>query len=101
MIARSPRSWLLGLTTACLVFFALGPVLAESDATVIHAGQLLAIPGESPRSNRSIVLRGDRIVDVVDGFIDPKKFGPGTNYLDLSGHFVLPGLMHMHVHLLG
>jgi imidazolonepropionase-like amidohydrolase len=101
MIPRSQRSWLLGLTTACLVFLALEPVLAESDVTVIHAGQLLAIPGESPRSNRSIVLRGDRIVDVVDGFIDPGNFGPGTNYLDLSGYFVLPGLMDMHVHLLG
>jgi imidazolonepropionase-like amidohydrolase len=101
MTARLPRPWLLGLVSACLVLLALEPVLAESEVMVIHAGQLLAIPGESPRPNRSIVLRGDRIVDVVDGLIDPEKFGLGTKYLDLSGYFVLPGLMDMHVHLLG
>ena len=36
--------------------------------TLIHAGDLLAVPGESIRSNQTIVVVDDRIVDVVSGF---------------------------------
>ncbi len=74
---------------------------AAADITLIHAGQLLAVPGERPESEQTIVVDGDRIVDVVDGFVAASAFGADTQIIDLRDHFVLPGLMDMHVHLQG
>jgi len=72
------------------------PAVAE-PVTVIHAGTLLAVPGEQPRRSVSIVTRGRRVVEIRDGFIDL----PGARTVDLRDQFVLPGLMDMHVHLRG
>lgn len=74
---------------------------AAADITLIHAGQLLAVPGERPVTRQTIVVDGDRIVDVVDGFVEASAFGADTQTIDLRDHFVLPGLMDMHVHLQG
>ena len=73
-------------------------VFANEHTTVIHAGTLLAVPGDAPRREQSIILEGNRIVRVEDGFT---AVGAGETLIDLSGKFVLPGLMDMHVHLLG
>jgi imidazolonepropionase-like amidohydrolase len=69
----------------------------EEPVTVIHAGTLLAVPGQPPRRNVSIVTRGRRIVEVRDGFIDV----PGARVVDLRDSFVLPGLIDSHVHFEG
>ena len=74
---------------------------ADAEITLVHAGQLLAVPGERPVREQTIVVDGERIVDVVDGYADPASYGAGTTVVDLSDHFVLPGLMDMHVHLQG
>jgi imidazolonepropionase-like amidohydrolase len=74
---------------------------ADAEITLVHAGQLLAVPGERPAREQTIVVDGKRIVEVVDGYADPASYGAGTAVVDLSDHFVLPGLMDMHVHLQG
>ena len=83
----------------------MGPgVLFAADAkptTVIHAGTLLAIPGQSTQSQQSIVLGGNRIISVQDGFVDVSSLEGEVRLVDLSDQFVLPGLMDMHVHLTG
>jgi imidazolonepropionase-like amidohydrolase len=71
---------------------------ADEGTTIIHAGTLLAVPGEAPDRNQSIIINGDRIVRVEDGFTPAAS---GERLIDLSDKFVLPGLMDMHVHLLG
>lgn len=73
---------------------------AQEYTTVIHAGTLLAIPGESPKSQQTITIRGNRIISVDDGFTDPEVIDGQVRVIDLSDKFVLPGLMDMHVHLL-
>ncbi len=74
---------------------------AEEDrVTVVHAGQLLAIPGEEVVGERTIVVVNDRISQVVTGFVDATEFSKDAVYIDWSDRFVLPGLMDMHVHLL-
>ena len=73
---------------------------AFADIQLIHAGQLLAVPGGSVASNQTIVVDGDRVVEVRDGFADAAEFD-AASVIDLSDHFVLPGLMDMHVHLQG
>jgi len=68
---------------------------------VIHAGALLAIPGQPPAGNSTLLIRGDRIERVESGFLSPADLDePGAAVHDLSDRFVLPGLMDAHVHLL-
>ncbi|MEE2525356.1 amidohydrolase family protein [Hyphobacterium sp. HN65] len=69
---------------------------AQDDITVIHAGWLLAVPGEAPAEEQSIVISGDRIERIEDGFIEID----GAEIIDLSDQYVLPGLIDSHVHLL-
>ena len=78
------------------------PVAAQAqDIIIVHAGTLLAVPGAAPRSEQTILIEGNRITTVADGFTDPATLGSSTRLIDLSDKFVLPGLMDMHVHLLG
>ncbi|MEZ5459430.1 MAG: amidohydrolase family protein [Steroidobacteraceae bacterium] len=104
------HSWYLGalLALAASTGIAQGrPVAATGGAdgaiTVIHAGTLLAAPPANPRQRQTIVIRGDRVVEIRDGFVDPQAFvAAGTAapaLVDLSTHFVLPGLIDAHVHL--
>jgi imidazolonepropionase-like amidohydrolase len=72
-----------------------------AGTTLIHAGELLAVPGDRPDSRQTIVVENDRIVDVVDGFADPAGYGEDVELVDLKDSFVMPGLMDMHVHLQG
>ncbi|MBO6796370.1 amidohydrolase family protein [Maricaulis sp.] len=69
----------------------------EAPLTVIHAGQLLAVPGETPLSEQSIFVRDGMIESVQAGYASPD----GAEIIDLSDQFVLPGLIDSHVHLQG
>ena len=84
-----------------LVLLSAHTLYAEEHTTLIHAGTLLAVPGESPKTNQTITVRGNRITGIDDGFINPAGVAGQVTLVDLSGMFVLPGLMDMHVHLLG
>ena len=68
----------------------------EQPLTVIHAGTLLDRPGRAPRRNASILVRGNRIERVEDGFAAVPE---GARLIDLRDSFVLPGLIDSHVHL--
>ncbi len=89
----------LRIFTAFLLTVFCGSALAET--ILIHAGELLAIPGESPRRAQTIIVEGERITDVRDGYLAAGEFDGDVRVLDLKNHFVLPGLMDMHVHLQG
>jgi len=85
---------------ATLLFLGLG-IPAAADTTLIHAGELLAVPGESPSSRQTIVVEDNKIVEVVSGFANAADFDGNVAVIDLRDKFVLPGLMDMHVHLQG
>ena len=90
-------------TALALALFAATPATAQDQAvpapapkiTFIHAGQLLATPGQAPRGNSTIVVRDGKIVEVRDGFAVPEG---GATLVDLKDRYVLPGLIDMHVH---
>ncbi len=71
------------------------------DVTLIHAGELLAVPGDTPSRNMTIVIEDDRVRSVESGFVDAASIDGGATVIDLRQHFVMPGLMDMHVHLQG
>ena len=72
----------------------------NQQTLLIHAGNLLAVPGEAPVQRQSIIVRGNLIDSVVDGYVDPASLGGEVQLVDLSDKFVLPGLIDAHVHLL-
>ena len=78
------------------------PALAD-DVDIIHAGRLLAVPGEAPVSEHSVVIRNGEIVSVAAGYVDAAAAGAGPDddveIHDLRSMFVLPGLIDGHVHI--
>ncbi len=76
------------------------PAVARDKVKLIEAGWLLAVPGQPPLRQRTIVVRNDRIDRIDTGYTDPGSItGADVERIDLRDRFVLPGLMDMHVHL--
>ena len=81
---------------AALVLSALLAAASPAGAatTLVHAGELLAVPGEKTQSEKTIVVQ--------DGYRDAAGAGlpPGeVSLIDLSDRFVMPGFIDLHVHL--
>ncbi|MEO1595230.1 MAG: amidohydrolase family protein [Pseudomonadota bacterium] len=83
---------------AALILMLSGAAFAET--TLIHAGTLLAVPGEAPVNEHTVVVRDGRVAEVVAGYADADAYD-ADSVIDLKGAFVMPGLMDMHVHLQG
>jgi imidazolonepropionase-like amidohydrolase len=77
---------LAGLTSAA--------VCAETEQ-VILAGHLLDVRTGLYQSNKAILVEQGRISAIVEAKDAPKN----VQQIDLSNHYVLPGLIDMHVHL--
>jgi imidazolonepropionase-like amidohydrolase len=69
---------------------------ALAAPTYIHAGRLIAVPGQAPLGASTIVLDNGRIVEVGPGFAQAPA---GAATVDLKAKTVLPGLIDSHVHL--
>ena len=71
-------------------------VSPAEGTTFVHVGRLLADPAAGTvERDKTLVIEGNRIVEVRDGFV-----GEGR-VVDLRTSFVLPGLIDSHVHLTG
>lgn len=82
-----------------LALFNLSSQTALAKTQVIHAGELLAVPGNAPLSKQTIIVKDGVITKVVSGFVPVASLGDDVELIDLSSSFVMPGLMDMHVHL--
>ena len=69
---------------------------AIAAPTYIHAGRLIAVPGQAPRGPSTIVVDNGRIVSIQAGLTNA---APGVAVIDLRDKTVLPGLIDSHVHL--
>ncbi|MGA1341882.1 MAG: amidohydrolase family protein [Hyphomonas sp.] len=69
--------------------------LAHAQDGVIHAGHVLAVPGEGYLTQQTILVEDGRIVSVSPGYKTHKNFP----VIDLRNAYVLPGLIDSHVHI--
>jgi imidazolonepropionase-like amidohydrolase len=75
--------------------------MSLAQTTVIHAGELLAIPGQKALTKQTVVITDGKITSIKPGFTKVSEFAEQAQFIDLSNSFVMPGLMDMHVHLQG
>ncbi|MEX1250804.1 MAG: amidohydrolase family protein [Hyphomonas sp.] len=71
------------------------PALAET--VYVQAGKVLAVPGEAPLGQTTIVITDGKIVSLEAGLKTPKD--KTVRVIDLKDSYVLPGLIDSHVHL--
>ena len=72
------------------------PVSPVEGTTFVHVGRLLADPATGVvQRDKTLVIEGNQIVEVRDGFVGEGRI------VDLRSSFVLPGLIDSHVHLTG
>jgi imidazolonepropionase-like amidohydrolase len=72
---------------------------AHAAAIVIHAGGLLADPGQPPLREQTIVVADGRISAVEAGYQPADRYGADAKLVDLKDRFVLPGLIDLHKHI--
>lgn len=88
------RRLLLGLSLCTLTSL----VFATENIKLIYVGHLIVGENQQVLPDMSIVIADDTIIDVRAGFI-PASEHAGAQVIDLRDHWVMPGLMDMHVHL--
>lgn len=66
-----------------------------SSAAVLHCGKLVNVESLTIKEEVSILVQGDSIVRVIDGYMQPEAH----EVIDLKSHTCMPGLTDMHVHL--
>ncbi len=93
--------------TAAALLLIIGPLgaasaqVAEQDASerlVLRGGTVIDVRNGTLRSNMVVVMEGDRITAVTS---DPVAAEPGDRSLDVTGQYVIPGLIDAHLHYEG
>lgn len=92
-VARMMKSLALAASLACST--AAMAQQAAPESLAIHAGRVIAVPGEKPLGPSTIMVREGRIAEIVPGHVER----PGLRTVDLRDRTVLPGLIDTHVHL--
>ena len=80
------------------VLIAFAQLSASAQKTFIHCGKLVDAKTAKLLTAKTIVVEGNKIVEVVDGFVNA---GANDKTIDLKNSTVMPGLMDMHVHIEG
>jgi imidazolonepropionase-like amidohydrolase len=68
----------------------------SAQRTVIHCGKLVDVKKMELLSEMSIIVEGNKVVDVQKGFVAATA---SDKLIDLKTRTVMPGLIDMHVHL--
>ncbi|NKB38557.1 MAG: amidohydrolase family protein [Gammaproteobacteria bacterium] len=86
-----------------LIFLFTSQTAFAENTVILHAGTLLDIPGEAPKSEQTLVVINDKVSKIYDGYLTARQLDlntTDTSIVDLKNSFVLPGLIDAHVHLM-
>src|SRR5262249_41243401 len=105
--ARSEGSMRPGLTLVLALAALAGASHAATPPvekwTLVQCGSALAVPGQAPRGETTVVVHDGQIGEVLNGFpaVDQVMSGKSgaSEVVDLRDKFCLPGLVDLHVHL--
>ena len=96
-LSRPPIASALALTLACAACGEPAEALVGEGLLVLEGATLIDGTGAEPREDSVIVVDDDRILRV--GSTGDFHYPDSARRTDVSGHFVLPGLIDMHVHV--
>ena len=80
-----------------LMLFCLCSVTAQN--TYLHCGQLIDTKSGKILKEQTVIVSGNKIISVVNGYTSPSSSEDTT--VDLKSKTVMPGLIDMHVHIEG
>jgi cytosine/adenosine deaminase-related metal-dependent hydrolase len=89
----------VSLIVAGLLLLQPAPGLAQSDVVAFTNVTVVPMDGERLLPDHTVVVRGDRIVEV--GPADQVRIPDGARRLDGRGRYLMPGLSEMHAHVPG
>ncbi len=95
MTLKTPVRILAGMLLTALPGIA---TITLADTLLIENVTLIDGTGRPSVAGASVLVDGDRISRIARGSIDAPR---GTNRINGSGKFLMPGLMDMHIHLRG
>ena len=82
-------------TSMTIIFLACISII-HAQVTYVHCGELLTMENNRVQQEKTIIVEGDRITDIVSGY---KEVPDSVLLVDLKDKFVMPGFMDMHVHI--
>ena len=84
------RYFLVGFILCCT------SILGQAQKTYIQCGQLVDVVNLKVQKGKTVIIEGNKIIDIVDGFVVGAKT---DQVVDLRKQTVMPGLMDMHIHV--
>jgi imidazolonepropionase-like amidohydrolase len=79
------------------IFAILLSLTCRSQNTYLHCGKLIDTKSGKVLSEKTVVVSGDKIIAIENGFVDSKT--SEDIVIDLKTKTVMPGLIDMHVHI--
>lgn len=71
--------------------------VVKAQEKYLHCGKLIDTKSGKILSNKTVIISGKKIKDVLNGFVKPTD--STATVVDLSSKVVMPGLIDMHVHI--
>lgn len=82
-------------TLGLIFVFSLG--ILQAQKTYLHCGRLITSENKNVQSETTIVVEGNKIIDVLSGYQAPLE--SDVAIIDLKNQTVMPGLHDMYVHV--
>ncbi|MGO2274432.1 amidohydrolase family protein [Pseudoalteromonas nigrifaciens] len=93
------KTTLITTFTAITLALTTNMALAQQHK-IIYAGSVMLGTEQTVKTEQTLVIADDKISAIKSGYVSKDALGlPGAQVIDLKNHFVMPGLIDMHVHV--